>query len=125
MGELFIYVIQIVIPFVLSLAVTNYLQGTSRRLLEDLCGTKDRAEYWVRITAILTIATPVLLVLMFGNAPTEKCFSGGSGCVAEIIKQAVCLSLGGIILAIVVVASRINQHIPQIPSTNDVKRSQS
>jgi protein-S-isoprenylcysteine O-methyltransferase Ste14 len=125
MREVLIYVIQLVIPFALSFAVTNYLQGTSRRLLEDLCGTKDRAEYWVRITAVLTIAVPVLLVLMFGSVPTEMCFAGGSGCVAGIIKQAVCLSLGGIILAILVVASRIHQQLPPSPSSRDFHGSQS
>jgi hypothetical protein len=97
--------LQITIPLLVGIAVTAHLRQVTRVLLVDLCGTDDRANFWVRTTGILLTGTPLALVLVFGH-------NGGEFALAEIIRQAATLSLVGILLAVAFLARLIWKRVP-------------
>ena len=97
--------LQIAIPLLAGIAVTAHLRQVTRVLLVDLCGTDDRANFWVRTTGILLTGTPLALVLVFGH-------SGDEIALAEIIRQAATLSLVGILLAVAFLARLIWKQVP-------------
>jgi hypothetical protein len=96
--------LQIAIPLIVGIAVTSHLRQVTRILLVDLCGTDDRANFWVRTTSILLTGTPLALVLVFGHS--------GEVALAEIIRQAATLSLVGILLAVAFLARLIWKQVP-------------
>jgi hypothetical protein len=97
--------LQIAIPLIVGIAVTSHLRNVTRILLVDLCGTDDRANFWVRTTGILLTGTPLALVLVFGH-------SGSDFALAEIVRQAATLSLVGILLAVAFLARLIWKQVP-------------
>lgn len=113
MTSLAVFFFQISIPLFLATVVTVYLRGATRRLLTDLCGTVDRAEFWIRITAVLTSAAPLSLVLIFAHTPPACTLTTGE-CLGEVVRQAVSLSLMGIIAAVAVLAQTIWKQIPGV-----------
>ena len=96
---------QIAIPLLAGIGVAAYLRQVTRILLVDLCGTDDRANFWVRTTGILLAGTPLALVLVFGH-------SGDEIALAEIVRQAATLSLVGILLAVAFLARLIWKQVP-------------
>lgn len=100
---------QIAIPLLAGIGVAAYLRQVTRVLLVDLCGTDDRANFWVRTTGILLTGTPLALVLVFGH-------SGDEIALAEIIRQAATLSLIGILLAVAFLARLIWKQVPPAQS---------
>lgn len=98
-------VLQIAIPLIVGVTITAHLRQVTRILLVDLCGTDDRANFWVRTTGILLTGTPLTLVLVFGHA-------GPGHTPAEIVRQAATLSLTGILLAVAFLARLIWKRVP-------------
>lgn len=106
---------QITIPLLAGLAVTFYLRNVTRKLLIDLCGTDDRASFWLRTTNILMLGAPLAMVLFFGDTnfgalPTD------SALFTKLLRQTVNLSLIGILLAVALFSRGIWK---QIPALND------
>jgi hypothetical protein len=96
---------QIAIPLLAGIGVAAYLRQVIRVLLLDLCGSDDRANFWVRTTSILLAGTPLAVVLVFGH-------SGPNDALPEVIRQAVALSLVGILLAVAFLARLIWKQVP-------------
>jgi len=96
---------QIAIPLLAGIGVAAYLRQVTRVLLVDLCGTDDRANFWVRTTGILLAGTPLALVLVFGHG-------GPNEALPEVIRQAATLSLVGILLAVAFLARLIWKQVP-------------
>jgi hypothetical protein len=96
---------QIAIPLLAGIGVATYLRQVTRVLLVDLCGTDERANFWVRTTSILLAGTPLALVLVFGH-------SGPSESLTEVIRQTVTLSLVGILVAVAFLARLIWKQLP-------------
>lgn len=109
MENLFVFLMQIATPILLGLCTSLYLKDVTTRLLVDLCGTQDRSDFWVRITTLLTIAGPTLLVLAFGKI-------GGTGAhLGEILRHTLSLSLLGIVISVAFLARTIWKNIPRSP----------
>ena len=111
MNNLLLFVVQIGIPAILGISTTLYLRGVTYQLLVDICGTEERAEFWVRITAVLTV-TPIVLVLIFGYAQNSSLDFLDYGYV--IFRQTLWLSLIGVLGAVTVLARMIWKQIPQL-----------
>ena len=48
---------------VLALAVVVYLRPHLRRILADLCGTQERADFWTAFANVTLVLTPLLCTL--------------------------------------------------------------
>jgi cytochrome c biogenesis factor len=99
MLSLLILLLQVVIPLLIGLLISYYLRDVVYRLLIDLCGTEDRAEFWLRTSAVLTIGAPLMLVLLFGHSIDAQSCSKTIECV-DVIQRTLALSLGGVLLAV-------------------------
>ncbi|WP_246185893.1 hypothetical protein [Pandoraea iniqua] len=97
----------------LGLLVSLYLKGVTLRLLGDLCGTENRAAFWVRATTIMLIAGPLLLALAFGN-------SNATITLGEIARRALLMATAGIVVSVSAMAGAIMKSIP-IPSQPVIK----
>lgn len=109
MENLLVFLLQIATPILLGVCASLYLKDVTAKLLVDLCGTQERSDFWVRITTLLTITGPTLLVLAFGNV-------GGTGIpMGEILRHTLSLSLLGIVISVAFLARTIWKNIPQPP----------
>lgn len=106
---------QIAIPLLAGLAATFYLRNVTRKLLIDLCGTDDRADFWLRTTNILMLGAPLATVLFFGdsNFGNQEVVS-----LTKILRQTVNLSLIGILLAVALFSRGIWKQIPALNEHN-------
>lgn len=112
MNHVYAVLITLGVPLFFAFSVLAYLRAVTRRLLTDMCGADERAEYWMRVSAILVLAAPLALVLMFGHAPVP-CQGGGGLPVADMLRSAASWSLVGILLAVGAVSRGIARHIPR------------
>lgn len=112
MGTFTVLLLQLSIPLLAGFAVSSYLRRPTNRLLIDLCGTSERADFWVRITTVFLLTGPLTLVLLFGSVPTE-CQQDPGSCFTNTIKQSMSLSLIGILVGVLVVAQAIWRQVPR------------
>ena len=61
MDVFWFYVLQLIVTLGLSLFVYGYLRPQLRRLLIDLCGTQERAEFWVVFSGIVLVGLPLII----------------------------------------------------------------
>lgn len=110
-------VFQFIGPVVVGLIVTRYLRMVTWRLLIDLCGTADRADFWVRVSAVLMIAAPFVLVLAAGGSPL-KCSATDAICAASVLRTTLIAMLLGVLVTVGTVASVIGRYIPRELQSN-------
>ena len=64
------FFIEIAITLLIVLLVLGYLRPFLRRILLDLCGTDDRAQFWTTFTNIVLLSLPMISAL--GFSPTTS-----------------------------------------------------
>jgi hypothetical protein len=69
MNIIWIYLLQIAITAATSVAMVAYFRPYLRRVLVDLCGTQERAQFWVVFSSILLVGVP--LIFGMGYHPEE------------------------------------------------------
>ena len=57
--------IQVVLTLIISVLLVGYLRPFLRKVLTDLCGTEDRAQFWTAFSSILLIGMPVIFALNY------------------------------------------------------------
>jgi uncharacterized membrane protein YhaH (DUF805 family) len=65
MNTIFAFVVEVVLTVVIAALVVAYLRPFLRKLLIDLCGTEDRAQFWTAFANILLIGMPVIFSLYY------------------------------------------------------------
>lgn len=110
MFSLLTLLVQISVPLVVGLAISRYLSDAIYHSLTELCGTQDRAGFWLRAITVLFIGTPMALVLLFGHSLSAQSNTGFAA-LAEIIQRTVGLSLTGILLSVALISRTIWKQI--------------
>lgn len=64
--KLSLFILSVAMPILLILISIGYLRPILRRVLTEICGTPERAEFWIRCATILTLFGALILVLAFG-----------------------------------------------------------
>lgn len=67
MNQITTYIVSLIVTLLVSTLVTLLLRAALRRVLVDLCGTEERANFWTIFSMIMLIATP--LVIGMGYTP--------------------------------------------------------
>lgn len=67
MNTILTFLTQLLITAGLCLALMAYLRPHLKRVLVDLCGTEERAQFWTVFANIMLVALPVIVGL--GYAP--------------------------------------------------------
>ncbi len=70
MSTLEVYLLQIVISAGICLAVVAYFRPYLHQVLRDLCGTEERAQFWVVFSSIMLVGVPVIFGM--GYHPLES-----------------------------------------------------
>ncbi len=65
------YLIEIAVTLAAILLVMAYLRPYLRRILLDLCGTEERAQFWTAFTNLVLIGIPMLLAMTFQPEATQ------------------------------------------------------
>ena len=65
MNTIFAFAIEVVITFAICTLTFHYLRPFLKRILVDLCGTEERAQFWTVFSNILLVGCPLLISLMY------------------------------------------------------------
>jgi len=68
MNTIIAFFTELVITFGICLLTFGYLKPFLRRILVDLCGSEERAQFWTAFSSIILIGLPILLALMYQPA---------------------------------------------------------
>jgi hypothetical protein len=98
--------------------VVLYLGRPLRGVLRDLCGTDERARYWVAFANVMHVLLPVTAVLIAREAPR----SGGPTVMAVLDQTR--WALAGLILSVVSVAVGVAVFLAPRSATVVVDRDQ-
>ena len=61
MNQITTYLVSLILTLLVSACVTLLLRTALRRVLADLCGTEERANFWTIFSMIMLIAMPVVI----------------------------------------------------------------
>ena len=65
MNTILYFLLQVILTLVISALIVGYLRPFLRKILIDLCGTEDRAQFWTAFSNILLIGMPIILALNY------------------------------------------------------------
>jgi hypothetical protein len=65
MNPIMSYLLEIALTLAVCLMVTAYLRPYLKRVLLDLCGTEERAQFWTAFSNMLLIGLPMILALTY------------------------------------------------------------
>ena len=72
MNGIWIYLLQLVVTGAISLALVTYFRPHLQRILVDLCGTQERAQFWVVFSSILLVGLPLIFGMGYTPIDTES-----------------------------------------------------
>jgi tellurite resistance protein TehA-like permease len=65
MHTLFSFLMEAALTLIVSVLIVRYLRTFLRKVLVDLCGTEDRAQFWTVFSDILLIGLPMIIALNY------------------------------------------------------------
>jgi hypothetical protein len=113
MKEFMLFAIEAILSLSISGLVISSMSVALQNLLEDLCGTKVCARFWVTYTNVMLVIAPLLTVFIFGKSSvvTEASFffyKNAFGCV-----------LSGMFISLIAIGLQITQSIPKKGQQNN------
>jgi len=113
MNTIEIYLLQIAISTAISIAVVAYFRPHLQRILKDLCGTDERAQFWVIFSSILLVGLPLIFGLGYrpdDSIPEMLFFDAASQVRFNMIGFLLALiGIGGFVSFFALVAPRQNK----------------
>jgi hypothetical protein len=71
MNTILPFVVEVALTGVISAAIIAYLRPFLRKVLVDLCGTEDRAQFWTAFCNLVLIGMPVIFALYYRPEATN------------------------------------------------------
>lgn len=105
MNTLTIFIIEIFISFIISGTTLWALNNPLKNVLEDLCPTKIRAEFWAAYTRIMLCVAPLLLVVLFSN--TSKYVLMSPNAAIAVIKSTMIAALAGLLFGLIMIGRKV------------------
>lgn len=65
MNSIFFFLLEVILTLVICGAVVRYLRPFLNRILVDLCGTEERAQFWTVFSNVLLVGLPLLIALTY------------------------------------------------------------
>ena len=85
MNSLAAFGIELLVTLPIGFLLVSYLRPSLCRVLVDLCGTDDRAEFWTAFTSVLLIALPTISAL--GYQPLSESLSDRYDALLQLSRQ--------------------------------------
>ena len=95
MDRIWIYLLQIIVTAGICLGLVIYFRPYLKSVLVDLCGTQERAQFWVVFSSIFLIGLPLMFALGFNPAKDNP------GLLFFEIARQLRLNLLGFLLALI------------------------
>lgn len=95
MNAIFSFAIQLTLTLVITALLVRYLRPFLRKILVDLCGTEERAQFWTAFSNILLLGMPMIFALNYRPeaSNTEELFF-------EVARK-LSGNLGGLLLSLI------------------------
>ena len=71
MNTILVFLTEIAVTLLTSLLLVAYFRPHLRRILVDLCGTEERAQFWTVFSNILLVGLPCIIALGFRPEATS------------------------------------------------------
>ena len=65
MSTILSYLIEVLVTLLVCALIVAYLRPFLKKVLIDLCGTEDRAQFWTAFANILLIGLPMILAVAY------------------------------------------------------------
>lgn len=65
MNAIFFFLLEVILTLAICMLVFRYLRPFLNRILVDLCGTEDRAQFWTVFSNIILVGLPLLIALTY------------------------------------------------------------
>lgn len=59
------FAVEVALTIVISAILVAYLRPFLQKILTDLCGTEERAQFWTAFSNILLMGTPIIFALNY------------------------------------------------------------
>ena len=93
---------------VAALAVVLYLKPFLRTILVELCGTAERAGFWLAFSNVTLVLTPLIFALHFRSEPEERVsliFALGTQLEGALL---------GLVVSVIILGMVISRFIPPV-----------
>jgi hypothetical protein len=105
MNNLWIFSLGLVVAMLFAAVAIAYLQPHLKAILIDLCGTKERAEFWTAFSEVTLFLTPMIFALRFRPEP------GSVAVLVYGLSDQVSAALVGLVAAVVVLGFVLGRFI--------------
>ena len=65
MNTMFAFAVEVILTFIICALTFRILRPYLNRILIDLCGTEERAQFWTVFSNIVLVGFPLLISLMY------------------------------------------------------------
>ena len=65
MNTMFAFAVEVILTFIICALTFRILRTYLNRILIDLCGTEERAQFWTVFSNIVLVGFPLLISLMY------------------------------------------------------------
>jgi tellurite resistance protein TehA-like permease len=65
MNTISLFLVEVALTLLICISTVLYLRPFLRRILVDLCGAEDRAQFWTVFSCILLVGMPLLIALTY------------------------------------------------------------
>ena len=111
MNDISVFIGGVGIAMAISAGAVVYLRANLRKLLVDICGTEDRANFWTSFTNITLVLVPLIFAIQFRPRPDD------SGSPIFQLGSEVEWALIGLVSSVVFMGIVISQFIPRANRT--------
>lgn len=110
--SIYLLTVALVMPVIVILGFMGYLRPILRKVLTEICGTLERAEFWIRCATLLSLFGALILVLTFG-------FFGDEKDVIGTLRWILILTLGGGFVGIAWISRTVWNSMVACPGTRE------
>jgi hypothetical protein len=100
-----LFLVGIGLTLITTFAVASYLRSSLHSILLELCGTGERAAFWVAFSNVTLILVPLIFAMQY-----TPCLREGSSATLELAAQ-LKWALAGMLLAVLVLGWVLSSYI--------------
>ncbi|MCG2787800.1 MAG: hypothetical protein L6461_22150 [Anaerolineae bacterium] len=115
MNTILIFLAQIAVTVIACLLIAGYIRPFLKRVLVDLCGTEERAQFWTAFSNIMLVILPTIFGL--GFAPETLTFEASFFEVVNQIKW----NLLGLVMSLLAIGAVVSFFALVAPRSPQVK----
>ena len=108
MSASILFLVGIGITLSMSFTTVIYLMNPLRKILTELCGTRERADFWLAFSNVALMLTPLIFA--------ASCTPDPSGNLVIEIATQLKLSFSGSLTALMITGWVISRFIPRQPA---------